>query len=58
VARRHDISSGLLYTWRKALLAAQPGRSRFARVEVASAKPAGQAMNIPPLLPGPPERPT
>jgi len=54
VARRHGISSGLLYAWRKALLAAQPGLSRFTRVEVASAKPVGQAMNIPPRLPAPP----
>jgi len=36
VARRYGISSGLLYTWRKALLAAQPGLlTGFARVEVA-----------------------
>ena len=35
VARRYGISSGLLYTWRKALLKAQPGLTAgFARVEV------------------------
>ena len=35
VARRYGISSGLLYTWRKALLKAQPGLAAgFARVEV------------------------
>jgi transposase len=35
VARRYGISSGLLYTWRKALRAAQPGLATgFARVEV------------------------
>lgn len=35
VARRYGISSGLLYTWRKALLKAQPELSAgFARVEV------------------------
>jgi transposase len=46
VARRHGISSGLLYAWRKALLAAQPSIARFARVEVApSAKPANPAPN-------------
>ena len=37
VARLHGISTGQLYTWRKALKAAQPGAAfgRFARVEVA-----------------------
>jgi hypothetical protein len=35
VARRYGISSGLLYTWHKALLKAQPGLAAgFARVEV------------------------
>ena len=35
VARRYGISSGLLYTWRKALRAAQPGLAAgFVRVEV------------------------
>jgi transposase len=46
VAWRHGISSGLLYTWRKALLAAQPSIARFARVEVTgSAKPAAATPN-------------
>jgi transposase len=58
VARRYGISSGLLYTWRKALLAAQPGLARFARVEVAScAKRAEPSLNNPPLLAGPPSQP-
>src|ERR1700728_3520291 len=42
VARQYGISSGQLYTWRQALLAAQPGavarpNGGFARVEVAAA---------------------
>jgi transposase len=42
VARQYGISSGQLYTWRQALLAAQPAavarpNSGFARVEVAAA---------------------
>jgi transposase len=45
VARQYGISSGQLYTWRRALLAAQPGavarharpNGGFARVEVAAA---------------------
>jgi transposase len=54
VARRHGISSGLLYTWRKALVAAQPGIARFARVEVADdARTAGPPMSPPPMLPAP-----
>ncbi|HEY5970735.1 MAG TPA: transposase [Pseudoxanthomonas sp.] len=52
VARRYGISTGLLYTWRKALLAAQPRLSGFARVEIAG--PANQAMSRPALLTGPP----
>jgi transposase len=52
VARRYGISSGLLYTWRKALVAAQPGIARFARVEVAGdARTAGPTADAPPLLP-------
>jgi transposase len=55
VARRHGISSGLLYAWRKALLVAQPSIARFARVEVApSAKPADptpNALSLPPPAP-------
>ena len=55
VARRHGISSGLLYTRRRALLAAQPALTRFARVEVAAASEAprsNQDMRLPPP-PGP-----
>jgi transposase len=54
VARRHGISSGLLYTWRKALLVAQPSIARFARVEVTgSAKPADPIPNaVSPPAPG------
>jgi transposase len=53
VARRYGISSGLLYAWRKALLAAQPAASsgsgtRFARVEVArSVKRAAPGASVP-----------
>src|SRR5271157_5391625 len=44
VARQYGISSGQLYTWRHALLAAQPGAvthtaGRFARVEARSPVP-------------------
>ena len=54
VARRHGISSGLLYTWRKALLVAQPGITRFARVDVAGdARTAGPTTNALPLLAAP-----
>jgi transposase len=59
VARRYGISSGMLYTWRKALLAAQPGIARFARVDVAGdAKPAGPAINAPAELSAPVPLPT
>jgi transposase len=50
IARHHGISSGLLYTWRKALLAAQPALTRFARVDVsptAHAPPVDQRDNGP-----------
>jgi transposase len=63
VARRYGISSGLLYAWRKALLAAQPAASsgsgtRFARVEVArSVKRADPGASVPLLLPGPAAEP-
>ncbi len=42
VACRYGVSSGLLYAWRKALLAAQPNIARFARVEVAGPAGAGR----------------
>lgn len=55
VARRYGVSSGLLYAWRKALLAAQPNIARFVRVEVTgSAKPFDPTPNaplLPPLAP-------
>jgi transposase len=61
VARRYGISSGLLYTWRKALLVAQPvasGGTRFARVEVArQIKRADAGASVPLLLPGPAVQP-
>ncbi len=63
VARRYDISSGLLYTWRKALLAAQPAvaaRSspQFARVDVVrNLKHADPGASLPRLLPGPAVQP-
>jgi transposase len=49
VARRYGISSGLLYTWRKALLKAQPGLAAgFARVEVIDhARPAAAVLPAP-----------
>jgi transposase len=54
VARQHGISTGQLYTWRKALLAAQPRLARFARVEIAaSAKRADQRTGASPLLAAP-----
>jgi transposase len=54
VARRYGISSGLLYNWRKALLAAQPGfAAGFARVEIAD----HDRSAVLPLLPAPPPQP-
>ena len=63
VARRYDISSGLLYAWRQALLAAQPGAAggtRFARVEVAqNGKHAEPGASLPLRLPpGPAAQPS
>jgi len=61
VARRYGISSGLLYIWRKALLAAQPaavGGIRFAHVEVArNGQRANPGASVPLLLPGPTAQP-
>ena len=52
VARAYGISSGLMSTWRKALLAAQPASAgavaQFARVQIARPQ---QAMPSPPLGP-------
>jgi transposase len=54
VARLYGISTGQLYTWRRALLAAQPellkgGIGPFARVEVVAAQPSPPAPAIPSL---------
>jgi transposase len=63
VARRYGISSGLLYTWRKALLAAQPAVTassgpQFARVDVVrNLKHADPGASLPRLLPGPAAQP-
>jgi transposase len=59
VARRYGISSGLLYNWRKALLAAQPGfAAGFARVEMAERERlAGPVPPVRPLLPAPTPQP-
>ena len=61
VARRYDISSGLLYVWRQALLAAQPGAAggtRFARVEVAQTGESGApGASLPLRLSGPAAQP-
>jgi transposase len=52
VARQYGISSGQLYTWRQALLAAQPGAvartNGFARVEAGAA--ATKAATFEPLV--------
>lgn len=61
VAREYGISSGLLSTWRKALLAAQPIPSassvtRFARVDVAQSPLHTVQASGPPLF-GPSARP-
>ncbi|HEX4172880.1 MAG TPA: transposase [Acetobacteraceae bacterium] len=60
VARQYGISSGQLYTWRQALLAAQPGavarmNGGFASVEVAAAatKAGTRAPAVPPFPPDP-----
>jgi transposase len=59
VARRYGISSGLLYNWRKSLLAAQPGLvTGFARVEIAEHdRLAASIPSVPPLLPAPTPQP-
>jgi transposase len=55
VARLYGISTGQLYTWRRALLAAQPellqgGMGRFARVEVVAARQSGPVPAMPSAL--------
>jgi transposase len=68
VARQYGISSGQLYTWRHALLAAQPeavtrATGRFARVEVKAVRtvervsPEG-AIEAPAVVPQLPDNPT
>jgi transposase len=63
IARRYGISSGLLSTWRKALLAAQPATAagsapQFARVAVArNVQLAAPGASPPLLLPGPAAQP-
>jgi transposase len=51
VARAHGISSGLISTWRKALLAAQPSSTeaptQFARVQIARPKQATPSLDLP-----------
>ena len=56
VARRYGISSGLLYNWRKALLAAQPRfAAGFARVEIAEqSRPAAPIPSVGSLPAAPP----
>lgn len=61
VARLYGISTGQLYTWRRALLAAQSELSKggigpFARVEVVAARPSAPApaiASVPSVSPGP-----
>jgi transposase len=56
VARRYGISSGLLYTWRKALRQAQPGLAAgFARVEVVDHDRSAAAATLPAPAPRAPE---
>jgi transposase len=55
VARLYGISTGQLYTWRRAFLAAQPELSKggigpFARVEMVAARPSGPAPAMPSAL--------
>ena len=48
VAREHGISTGQLYTWRRALLAAQPAlRTGFARVEMTAVPTPPAARPVP-----------
>jgi transposase len=51
VAREHGISSGLISTWRRALLAAQPnstgGVGQFARVQIAAPQQAIASLDPP-----------
>jgi len=68
VARRHGIGTGQLYTWRRALLSAQPvvaaSAKQFARVHVVRSQPTNgderttpaALAHVPPAVP--PARPT
>ena len=58
VAREYGISSGLISTWRKALLAAQPNSAgaQFARVQIAPPQRTA-ASTDPAMRPEPPLRP-
>jgi transposase len=60
VAREYGISSGLISTWRRALLAAQPTSggafAQFARVEIARPQRATPSID-PPMRPEPQPRP-
>jgi transposase len=60
VAREYGISSGLISTWRRALLAAQPtsggGLAQFARVEIARPQRTAPSIN-PAMRAEPPPRP-
>jgi transposase len=60
VAREYGISSGLISTWRRALLAAQPASggagAQFARVEIARPQQAVPSIALP-IRPEPQPRP-
>jgi transposase len=60
VARAYGISSGLISTWRRALLAAQPGSAdavaQFARVQIARPQQAAPLLD-PPVQSEPQPRP-
>ena len=51
VAREYGISSGLISTWRRALLAAQPNSAgavaQFARVQIARRQQATRSLDLP-----------
>jgi transposase len=57
VARRHGINTGLLYTWRRQMLAGQLGEAprllpRFARVDTTAARAAPELSDSGPGSPG------
>ncbi|HJS84805.1 MAG TPA: transposase [Acetobacteraceae bacterium] len=58
VARKHGISSGQLYTWRREVLGLQApvvsrATPRFAEVEVTAPLPSAASASAPAALPGP-----